>query len=176
MQVNNEPLRIKEVEGDSIELKITPGAFPILYQRKMYELVHLSGMSEQQAKEYLENNSFILELFSDIGTGIFAVEAEATAMTPIHNPYTGMVVPNDNLPEAEPDPLKFLDTSIGLLQDMSGDLRTQVYDKHDFSVDHMGYIEEAIELIDETVDKLNEINLTEEREKWQSSQEDSETE
>ena len=86
----------------------------------MYELVHLSGMTEQQAKEYLENNSFILELCSDIGTSIFAVEAKATAMDPIHNPYTGMIVSTRESKEVRERLLK-----LGVSQ-VSGGSRTSV--------------------------------------------------
>ena len=174
MTTNNEPLRIKEEEGDVLEIYLTPDRMPCAYKRKLYELIELSGMTLEEAEQHLTQVPIKLELFYDIEKGLFGVEADAAESCEIYNPYTGWEIPNDNLPEAKEDPLKFLDSSIGILMNMSGELRTEVYDKHDFSIEHMGYIEEAIELIDEAVDRLNDINLTEEQEKWQRTQEESE--
>ncbi|MDR1716458.1 MAG: hypothetical protein LBS20_11505 [Prevotella sp.] len=156
-------------EGDTCEIFLDPVKHPQAYSRKLHELIHLTGMTEDEAKEYIATIPIVMELAYDTDRGLFMVEAETVENSEIYNPYTGIIVPNDNLPEADENPIKFLDSSIGMLQNMSGDLRTEVYDKHDFSCEHMGCIEEAIELIDEAVDKLNDIDLTEEREKWQSS-------
>ena len=169
MTQNNEPLRITEKEGDVLEIYLTQEKTPIAYKRKLYELVERSGLTQTEAEKHLIQVPLKLELFYDINRGAFLVESEAPESCEIFNPYTGRGIPNDNLPEVEENPIKFLDSSIGQLLNMSGDLRTEVYDKHDFSTEHMGYIEEAIESIDEAVDKLNYIDLTEEREKWEQN-------
>ena len=160
-------------EGDTIEIYLDPLKYPLSYKRKFHELVHQSGMTENEAKNYIASTPIIMELAYDIDRGLFMVEADAIESCSIHNPYTGMIVPNDNLPVPEENPLTFLDTSRATLMNMSGELRTEVYDKHDFSTEHMGCIEEAIELIDEAIDRLNDINLTEEQEKWLRTQEES---
>lgn len=169
MTVTNTPLRIAETESDVIEIYLTEEKTPAAYQRKKQELVKFSGMTEQEAERYLLRTPIPLELFYDTGKGMFGVESDTIESCDIYNPYTGKEIPNGNLPPAASDPLKFLDASIGILMDMSGDLRTEVYDKYDFSNGHMEYIEEAIGLIGEAADRLNDINLTEEREKAASS-------
>jgi hypothetical protein len=163
MTATSTPLRITETEGDVIEVYLTKEKAPAAYGKKKYELMTLSGMTEQEAEQYLQV-PVPMELFYDIDKGLFGIESGAAESCDIYNPYTGKEIPNDNLPPAA-DPLKFLDASIGILMDMGGDLRTEVYDKHDFSTTHMECIEEAIGLIDEAVDRLNDIDLTEEREK-----------
>jgi hypothetical protein len=96
-----EPLRITEETGDTTEIYLTNDYTPAAYQRKMYELVHKSGMTEEEAMLYLETTPVSLELFYDVDRGLFAVEEDAGECCEIYNPYTGKEIPNDNLPEKQ---------------------------------------------------------------------------
>jgi hypothetical protein len=95
------PLRITEETGDTIAVYLLQRSTPAVWERKMYELIHQSGMTEEEAMRYMETTPVPLELFYDIDRGLFAVEEEAGECTEIYNPYTGKEIPNDNLPEKQ---------------------------------------------------------------------------
>lgn len=168
-------LVFKEEESDLLEFYLDPEKTPDTYNRKLFELIK-SGMNKWQAEKFISDTPIIMELAYDIDRGLFMVECEAINSCDIYNPYTGMIIPNDNHPYTEPDPIKFLDTFICQLADMPVDLRNEVYNKHDFSLDHMACLESAIESLDEAHDILQDIDLTEEREKYnlQKSENDNE--
>ena len=161
-------LKITEEPGDCIEVQLSPTKHPIVWERKLHELINSCGMTQEEAEHMLHASPIVLELYYDIDTGLFAVESEVVESCEIYNPYTGNEIPNENLPTPEDNPLKTLDTTICQLTDLPTVLRTEVYDKHDFSIEHMGKLEEAMELIEEAVSALNDIDLTEERERTNS--------
>lgn len=85
-------LKVTFDSGDTIDVYIDPVKMPDIYRRKMKCLL-TSGMSQEEAEKHLLQNPLQLELFYDIGRGLFAVEAEAADSTPIFNPYTGEEIP-----------------------------------------------------------------------------------
>lgn len=54
-------------------------------------------MSDDEAENWLLTTPIQLELFYDIGRGLFAAEVEAIDCCEIYNPYTGQEIPNENL-------------------------------------------------------------------------------
>lgn len=91
-------IKITEEEGDCIEVWLTKESTPIAYERKKYELVHKSGMTEEEAEIFIAQVPFVLEIFYSIDQGLFAVESEALESCVIFNPYTGTEITNNNLP------------------------------------------------------------------------------
>lgn len=80
-------LRISDEEGDVIDIYLCPNKTPLTYQRKVKCLIS-SGMTEDEAKRHITQEPMVLELFYDIGRGLFTVESEAVDNTSIYNPYT----------------------------------------------------------------------------------------
>lgn len=89
-------LRITTDEGDVVDILLCPNKTPIAYQRKKKELMEQSGMTEPEAEKFLLQ-PITLELFYDMGRGLFAVESEPLDCIEIFNPYTGKEIPYDNL-------------------------------------------------------------------------------
>lgn len=89
-------LYIPAAEEDVLAFHVDKNSFPEVYKRKMYELVERSGMTEQEADNYLLKTPIILELFYDIDRGLFAVESESAAEIDIFNPYTGAPIPKED--------------------------------------------------------------------------------
>jgi hypothetical protein len=159
-----EQLRIKEEEGDVIELYVEPEKMPETYRRKKYELIHCSGMTETEADKYLLTTPIKLELFYDIDRGLFAVEADACESCEMFNPYTGKEIPNDNLPPATlPSPRQVVDRITGELEDINSELK-QAWEDGDFNMTDDERIENARESIDEALGYLHCIGDPEEEE------------
>ena len=74
-------------ECDVIDVTLDPNEHPVAYKRKLKELMN-NGLSKQDAVNALLR-PIQLELFYDIDTGLFAVEAEAVDCCDIYNPYSG---------------------------------------------------------------------------------------
>lgn len=155
---------IREFEGDTIKVTLSMEHHPAAYVQKLSELVHKSGMTEIEAMTHLQQNPIVLELFYQEGIGLFAIDAKATEHCDIYNPFTGMIIPNENHPYIEPDPIRFLDNSINELTEMETDLRIMVCEKHDFTAENQDHYDAALESVREAIDHFNNINLTEERE------------
>lgn len=94
MENNIEPLKITEDAGDIVEIYLSPYKHPIAYQRKKYELMNSSGMSEEEAERHILQAPFVLELFYAIDQGLFAIESEPLDSIEVYNPYTGEEIPN----------------------------------------------------------------------------------
>jgi hypothetical protein len=157
-----EPLKIKEETGDTVEIYLTKKYTPAACVRKMYELVHNSGMTEQEAERHLETTPVSLELFYDVDRGLFAVEEDAGECCEIFNPYTGKEIPNDNLPaKEEKSPRQRLDEIPGELENMNDELR-EIWEKIDFSLTDEERLENARESIDEALAELHSIGNPEE--------------
>ncbi|WP_195594670.1 hypothetical protein [Bacteroides fragilis] len=93
MEKNNNRLVITS-DVEVIDVRLCPNKTPLAYQRKLKELVEISGMTGDEAKTYLLR-PIQLELLYDYGLGLFAVESEAIESTEIYNPYTGKEIPKE---------------------------------------------------------------------------------
>jgi hypothetical protein len=157
MEANELELRIREEEGDVMEVYLNPETMPEAYRRKKHELVHNSGMTEEEADRYLLTTPIPMELFYDIDRGLFAVEAEAGEACEVYNPYTGKEILNDNLPEREEKtPRKRLDEILGELEYINGELRT-IWESVDFNFADDERLENARDSIDEALAQLHSI-------------------
>lgn len=63
--------------------------YPNVFHRKLKELVDDCGMTEDEAREAITSQPFVLELVYHPNYGLFAVESEAIDSTEIFSPYTG---------------------------------------------------------------------------------------
>lgn len=79
---------ITETEGDVIDIRLSPEKTPVAYERKVRCLM-LSGMTEEEAKIEASCTPIQMELFYDIGIGLFMVESEAVDNCEIYNPFSG---------------------------------------------------------------------------------------
>ena len=82
---------IKKYDADLIEtinVRITEKSHPQVFAKKLEELI-LSGLSETDAKEFIETSEFELELYYSPNLGMFAIESEAVEFGEIVDPYTG---------------------------------------------------------------------------------------
>lgn len=93
MEPNNNRLTITS-NCEVIDVLLCPNKTPLAYQRKVKELVEISGMTEDEAKTQLLQ-PIQLELFYDYGLGLFAIESEAVESAGIYNPYTGKEIPKE---------------------------------------------------------------------------------
>lgn len=90
-------LKISTEETDIINVRLCPNKTPVAYRRKKKELVECSGMTEQEADEYMLT-PIPMEVFYSYNQGLFCIEAECLDSCEVYNPYTGAEIPNDNLP------------------------------------------------------------------------------
>lgn len=72
---------------EPIYVYLTPEKTPIAYQNKV-ECLKKAGHSEKQAHK-LALEAIELEIYYEIGKGLFAVEPDAVESTTIRSPYTG---------------------------------------------------------------------------------------
>ena len=146
-----EPLKIEEIVGDRLEVLLTESRFPSAYQRKKYELIHKSGMTEDEACRYLATTPLALEIFYDADRGLFAVEEEACECCEIFNPYTGREIPNDNLPpKEEKSPEWQLSEITCQLEEISSELR-RIWETDSFSPTDEERIENANYSVDDAL-------------------------
>lgn len=88
----------KAEDYEPLNVCLTQEKTPIAYQNKV-ECLKLSGMSQKEAcKIALE--PIELELYYEVGHGLFAVEAEAVESGVIHSPYSGEELEEDKNIEA----------------------------------------------------------------------------
>lgn len=93
MEQNNDRLTITS-DSEVIDVLLCPNKTPLVYQRKLKELVEIAGMTEDEAEKHLLQ-PIQLELFYDYGLGLFGVESEAVESTDIYSPYTGEEIPKE---------------------------------------------------------------------------------
>lgn len=93
MEQNNNRLIITS-DCEVIDVLLSPNKTPLAYQRKLKELIEISGMPQDEAKTHLLQ-PIQLELFYDYGLGLFAVESGAVESAGIYNPYTGKEIPKE---------------------------------------------------------------------------------
>ena len=53
------------------------------------------GMTRLEAEEYVRTTPICLEVYYDIGRGLFAVESEPIESITVFNPYTGKEIPKE---------------------------------------------------------------------------------
>lgn len=87
-------IAITDDYGEMIEVVTTSGINPITFQRRVWCLM-ISGLSQEQAEHIASTEPMKLELFYDIGRGIFAIDAEAVGNTLLYNPYTAEEIPDE---------------------------------------------------------------------------------
>ena len=86
----------QEVETITVILSETKN--PICFKNKMNELITQAGMTETEARNYINTTEFELEIYYEENLGLFAVESEAVESCEIFSPYTG-----EELEEADED-------------------------------------------------------------------------
>lgn len=89
----------------TIKIVVTKEKYPILFEKKVKELVTECGLSEKDAEGMVEGMEFDLDLYYEIGSGLFAVETDAVESGSVISPYSGAeIVPfdlQDSLPPAQ---------------------------------------------------------------------------
>lgn len=85
-------LRIEEDDCEIIDIYLTPDKYPIAFDRKVRCMMS-GGSTRQEAERFVLTAPLQMELYYDIGRGLFAVESEAADSIPIYNPYTGEEIP-----------------------------------------------------------------------------------
>lgn len=74
---------------DTINVRISETSHPQVFEKKLAEMVK-SGLSEADAKVWISQTEFELELYYSPDLGMFAVESEAVENCDIFDPYTGV--------------------------------------------------------------------------------------
>lgn len=96
-----ETIKFRLHNSDEMELlppvRLNLSDYPIAYAAKVNELVSC-GMTEQEAKDYVDHTTFELELYYHPDHGMFAVESEAVEVGTIYSPYSGELM-DDCYPE-----------------------------------------------------------------------------
>lgn len=87
-------------EYEPLDVYLTPEKMPVAYRNKV-ECLKLSGMSEEQACE-VALEPVELELYYEVGHGLFAVESEAVESGLIRSPYTGEELEEDGNEDVAP--------------------------------------------------------------------------
>lgn len=78
-------------EAETIEIKLDKEKFPVAYANKKKELMTTCGMTDSEAEKFIDETTFVMELFYQPDRGLFLVESEAVESTEIYSPYTGEV-------------------------------------------------------------------------------------
>lgn len=91
---NPDRLVITDNVGEVIEVITTPTVNPEMFRRRV-KCLTLSGLSQEEAEEFVASTPLQLELFYDVALGAFAIDAEAVGNTPLYNPYTGDEIPDE---------------------------------------------------------------------------------
>lgn len=156
MNKEPQPLKFTSEEGDTIEITLDLIKHPIAYRRKMYELVHNTGLTENEARHFIDTTPFVMELVYDIDRGLFAVECEAVESLKMYNPYTGFVIPNDNISYQEPNPRQVVDRITCQIEDMTSEL-DNTWINGDFTTREAEIIDETKEKLQEAVTELHKI-------------------
>ena len=68
---------------------LTKDKFPIAYENKVKELMDECGMSRDEAENYIKDMKIGLEVYYEVGYGLFAVESDAVESGTIYSPYSG---------------------------------------------------------------------------------------
>ena len=72
---------------ESIKIRLSENSNPICFKTKLNELVK-NGMTEQEARNYINTTDFDMEIYYEEDYGLFMVEADAVEGTSIFSPYS----------------------------------------------------------------------------------------
>ena len=70
----------------TIKIVVTKEKYPILFEKKVKELVMECGLSQRDAELMVEGMEFDLDLYYEIGSGLFAVETDAVESGSVISP------------------------------------------------------------------------------------------
>ncbi len=87
-------LTINAIKCETIDILLTPEKYPAAFGRKVRCMMS-GGLSREEAEEIILKTPITVEIFYDIGHGLFAVESEAVDNNEIFNPYTGEEIPKE---------------------------------------------------------------------------------
>ncbi len=90
----DDTLIIREAECEVIDILLSPNRYPVAFERKV-RCVMSGGLSRQEAEAYVLTTPLQLEIFYDIGRGLFALEPEPIESITVFNPYTGKEIPKE---------------------------------------------------------------------------------
>lgn len=76
-------------EVETVEIYLDETKHPRAFKTKLRELID-SGMTEHDAREFIRETPFDMEVCYDFNRGLFMVECETVGSTEIYNPYTGV--------------------------------------------------------------------------------------
>lgn len=85
-------------EVESVDIRITRERFPIVFENKVQELIRDCGITREEAERAVDGSVIEVELYYEVGYGLFGVESEAVEATDIYSPYT-----KDELEDYEDD-------------------------------------------------------------------------
>ena len=92
--VNSDHLAIMDDCDEIINVITTPEINPITFWRRVQCLM-LSGLSQDEAENFASTTPMGLELFYEVGLGVFAIDSEAVGNTPLYSPYTSREIPDE---------------------------------------------------------------------------------
>ena len=93
-------LIIPAQEAETIDVLLSPNRHPIAFERKV-RCMMTSGLTRPEAEAHVLVTPLQLEIFYDVGQGLFALESEAIESITVFNPYTGDEVPKEDEEEEE---------------------------------------------------------------------------
>lgn len=74
---------------ETIEVKLTPGKYPVAYKAKIDELMEQGAFNtREKAERWVMENPICLELIYEKHSGLFAVESEAIETDSLVSPYS----------------------------------------------------------------------------------------
>lgn len=76
-------------EPEFVDIYLDEVKHPRAFKTKVCELVR-NGMNEDEARKFVRETPFAMEVCYDLNRGLFMVECEAIESTKIYNPYTGV--------------------------------------------------------------------------------------
>ena len=68
---------------------LTKDKFPIAYENKVKELIDECHVSREEAENIVNNMEIELEVYYEVGYGLFAIESDAVESATIYSPYSG---------------------------------------------------------------------------------------
>ena len=71
------------------DVVLTKDKFPIAYENKVKELMDDCDMSREEAENAIKDMKIELELYYEVGYGLFAIESDAVGCGTIYSPYSG---------------------------------------------------------------------------------------
>ena len=89
MRINN------SYQYESFFVEIDQRNHPIAWENKIVSLM-TSGLTRDEAQIEMEKNSTIeMEMYYDVNAGLFMVESEAADAGTIYNPYSGVLLEDE---------------------------------------------------------------------------------